>query len=221
MASGFTINGVDFDALFEPDIKGDGPSAPAFTVNGVALKYAALAYGTKRADVGFQQNGVDVSNLWAQKGSAVYQGVRPDLVLFLEVSIPQGWTGPSGLPYAVSMRGSGTFIIDRGPSTAAETGPWTTDGQPPITPYEVIVTDLVTTGDNAWQITNNCTTWTPLNQSVGNRAIVTANFNSTSAFNNVREGSYRLRVRNASTQAEVFNKVMNISLVAGTTGGNS
>lgn len=72
MAKGFTSDGVDFDDLFDPDVMGDGPAAVWLENNDVPLRYAALAYGTKRADVGYDDNGVDVSNLWAAKGTAVH-----------------------------------------------------------------------------------------------------------------------------------------------------
>jgi len=72
MPTEFTSDGVDFDDLFDPDIKGDGAQATWLENNGTPLRYAALSYGTKRADVGFEDGGVDVSNLWAAKGTAVY-----------------------------------------------------------------------------------------------------------------------------------------------------
>lgn len=72
MASGVKSKGVDLDDLFDPDIVGDGPVAAGIKSGGVALKYAALKYGTKRADVGIADAGVDVSNKWAAKGTASY-----------------------------------------------------------------------------------------------------------------------------------------------------
>lgn len=85
MAKGFTSGGVDFDDLFDPDVIGDGPAAPFLTSGGVSLKYAALAYGTKRADVGFRNSsGVDVSNLWAAKGTAVYAEISDQNITEVE-----------------------------------------------------------------------------------------------------------------------------------------
>jgi hypothetical protein len=72
MPTEFASDGVDFEDLFDPDIVGNGPQATWLENNGVPLRYAALSYGTKRADVGYDDGGVDASNLWAQKGSAVY-----------------------------------------------------------------------------------------------------------------------------------------------------
>lgn len=72
MASGIKSNGVDLDDLFEPDVKGDGPAAPGVQSGGVPRRYAALKYGSKRANVGIANAGSDVSNLWAAKGTAIY-----------------------------------------------------------------------------------------------------------------------------------------------------
>ncbi|MBD9478521.1 hypothetical protein [Pseudoxanthomonas sp. PXM02] len=73
MAKNIRSGGVDFDDLFDPDVMGDGPSATFLKSGGVPLKYAALSYGTKRADVGYRDSAdVDVSNLWAAKGTALY-----------------------------------------------------------------------------------------------------------------------------------------------------
>lgn len=73
MASGHRFQGVDFDDLFDQDIMGNGPSTPNLRgPGGVPLRYAHIQYGSKRADVGRRQNGSDVSNLWAAKGTAQY-----------------------------------------------------------------------------------------------------------------------------------------------------
>lgn len=76
MPTGITtvIDGIewDFEDLFDPDIVGDGPSVPWLENDGVPLKFAAIAYGTKGPDVGFDDADVDVSNLWAARGTAVY-----------------------------------------------------------------------------------------------------------------------------------------------------
>jgi len=68
-------NGVDFDDLFDQDVIGDGPAVDWLRrEDGSWLRYAALKYGQKRADVGFRRDdGVDASNFWAAKGTAVYK----------------------------------------------------------------------------------------------------------------------------------------------------
>lgn len=63
---------IEFVDLFDTDVVGDGPSADGYRKADVAYRFAALAYGIKRADIGYAVNGVDASNLWAAKGTAVY-----------------------------------------------------------------------------------------------------------------------------------------------------
>lgn len=76
--------GVDFDDLFDPDVQGNGPTAPFLrTAAGVAVRYADISYGSKGPNVGYRTSaGVDVSNLWAAKGTATYvsSGGLPSLV---------------------------------------------------------------------------------------------------------------------------------------------
>lgn len=112
MAKGFTSGGVDFDDLFDPDVVGDGPSASFLTSGGVALKYAALAYGTKRADVGFRNSsGVDVSNLWAAKGTAIYK-----LGFDGKSYSAAGISGPDGESFGkvkISLFTDGTWTVQR------------------------------------------------------------------------------------------------------------
>lgn len=73
MAKGIRSGTVDFDDLFDPDVIGDGPSVPNLRSGGAPLRYAALKYGQKRADVGYRQDSVDVANFWAARGTAVYK----------------------------------------------------------------------------------------------------------------------------------------------------
>lgn len=152
MASGYRSGGVDFDDLFDPDVMGDGPSAAGLRSGGTPLKYAALAYGSKRADVGYRQGGSDVSNLWAAKGTAQYVsdgGLPPSLsaaeeagqlesiTVAVEFRLQRngflGWTGGGG----TWAGGGGTvgdaydtrFDVTAGPAgfatrTGSEVGTW-------------------------------------------------------------------------------------------------
>lgn len=72
MASGRRWSGIDFDALFEPDIMGNGPAADGYRSNGQPLRYAHVQYGARRGDVGYRVRGQDVASLWAAKGTATY-----------------------------------------------------------------------------------------------------------------------------------------------------
>jgi hypothetical protein len=72
--------GQDFTALFDPDIKGDGPLATGFRrSNGTTLNYANIIYGTEiSSNTGFRlANGADDRTLWAAFGTAHYIPVIP------------------------------------------------------------------------------------------------------------------------------------------------
>lgn len=122
MPSGYRSQGVDFDDLFDPDVVGDGPAAAGYTVAGAPLKYAALKYGTKRANVGYAVNGSDASNLWAAKGTASYN-------LPIEgKSYQSNQSGLNGTAQLIfSMKSDGTYTIVRsvrGVLTTLDTGTW-------------------------------------------------------------------------------------------------
>jgi hypothetical protein len=130
----YKSGGVDFDNLFDPDTVGDGPSAPNFKQGGVPLKYAALKYGTKRPDVGYAQAGVDVSNLWAQKGSSVYAlPCDGDNAATGEV-LTNGQTGYAYAQFIIKADGTFTFRTVRSPNPSINdtnvvaTGTWNTAG---------------------------------------------------------------------------------------------
>lgn len=116
----------DFDDLFDPDVIGDGPSAAAMRSGGKALKYAALKYGTKRANVGYRAGGSDVSNLWAAKGTAQYvsDGGLPDQVIAF-LAVPPGTQAHVGAE--VTFQQSGT-VRWQGTGGAGGLGTWAPGG---------------------------------------------------------------------------------------------
>jgi len=101
--------GIDFSALFDPDVVGDGPTAPDYRVGGVPLRFAALKYGTKRADVGYAEKGVDVSNKWAAKGTAKYLLGPPDGIIVEN-------TGAGAAFTALTINSDGTWTASDGKS---------------------------------------------------------------------------------------------------------
>ncbi|HEY4294502.1 hypothetical protein [Luteibacter sp.] len=64
--------GVRFESLFAPDTVGDGPAPGGLLQGGVPIRFANIKYGSKRADINFQNGGLDVTNYWASNGSASY-----------------------------------------------------------------------------------------------------------------------------------------------------
>lgn len=104
----YKASSVNFDDLFDADIIGDGPAATLYKNRGTPLKYAALKYGTKRANVDYAQNGVDVSNLWAAKGSAKYTTSDDGAIYLSKVIIPNGQTDSARITLQV---GAGKYIV--------------------------------------------------------------------------------------------------------------
>lgn len=72
MAYPYNNRNIPLTELFDPDVMGDGPTAPNMQVAGVPLRFAHIKYGSKRANVGYTEKNVDVSNKWAAKGTAHY-----------------------------------------------------------------------------------------------------------------------------------------------------
>lgn len=189
--------GIAFADLFDPDVMGDGPTAPGYMVNGVPLRFAALKYGTKRADVGYAENGIDVSNKWAAKGTAVYQTVN--VLPLWHIFIPLHWTGPSGLGYALSLMKTGKGQRNPGPTEPDQIFDWTSDGNPPLRAYEVRLINVVQAGDPVWAFTNLVPSWSPLNAQTS-QTIARFNYNSSSATGEQgKTVDARLEIRDAAT----------------------
>lgn len=106
--------GVDFDDLFEPEQSGNGAQDGAFRKsNGAPLRYAALSYGSKIANVNYRSsNGSDVTNLWAGKGSVSYINPIPNL----------GQYEPT--PYMVQPATFMDRLMGRFDLTLTSTGTW-------------------------------------------------------------------------------------------------
>ncbi|MGO4222130.1 hypothetical protein AB4Y64_09800 [Lysobacter sp. TAF61] len=130
MAKGIYSGGVDFDDLFDPDVKGDGITAWWITSAGVPLRYAKLAYGSKRADVGWRDSaGVDVSNYWAAKGTARYALPINGQTFTAGYSAPTNQTGTAFATVTVALASNGTYTVTRGVRTGTTqlaSGTWET-----------------------------------------------------------------------------------------------
>lgn len=104
--------GVPMHELFDPDIMGDGPTAPGFRGSGVPLKFASIAYGSKGPDVNKRSGGVDISNKWAAAGTAVYVNLNtfPDLIEDVQV----GSSAPVTSSASFTFLRNGTFTWSPG-----------------------------------------------------------------------------------------------------------
>jgi hypothetical protein len=130
MPTGFESDGVDFDDLFDPDVMGDGPQATWLENSGVPLRYAALAYGTKRADVGYEDNGVDVSNLWAAKGTAVYALPINGQSFSISNIVPPAQQGSAAITFYIKSDGTYELQYSRthGGGVPSVLGTWLPNG---------------------------------------------------------------------------------------------
>lgn len=112
-------DGVPLHELFDPDIMGDGPAALGFRDGGVPLKFASIEYGSKGPDVLKRSGGVDLSNLWAAAGTAVYVNLDgfPELI----ENIQEGSSPPVTSSAGFTFYRNGTF--DTIPSGSGSWGP--------------------------------------------------------------------------------------------------
>ncbi len=106
--------GVEFSELFDTDVMGDGPSAAGYQKAGVPYRFAHIQHGTKRADVGYSENGADMSNKWAAKGTASYVAATIGIPAVIE-DIAQAITAPVTAAVTLSIRTEGvTRVIPSG-----------------------------------------------------------------------------------------------------------
>lgn len=165
--SNYKTAGLDFDNQFDPDTVGDGPTAPGYKQGAVPLKYADIKYGVKGPDCGYKQAGVDVSNLWAKKGTAAYS-----LPLNGNTYTSAGSTLGTGACVAelnFQINTSGWSLVASGTNATTTT---LASGAMPSGAVSIQITDtwLNSAGDtDAGTTTNTCSTYTtiPLSGTVG------------------------------------------------------
>jgi len=135
MAKGIRSAGWDFDDLFDPDVIGDGPSVANLRSGGAPLRYAALKYGQRRADVGYRQDGVDVANFWAAKGTSVYKLGFDGILVSAANGAKTNSTGNTTAAALLWMHANGTWEARRSATgggnnsnTVAASGTWIDPG---------------------------------------------------------------------------------------------
>lgn len=128
---GYNTNNVNFDDQFDPDVQGDGPTASNYKVAGVPAKYADIKHGTKGPDCGYKEAGVDLSNKWAKKGSAVY-ALPIDGGNFVARSDGQ-ISAAMDAKITFALNADGTYTLtcvgNTPDTTAGAAGSWLPDGQ--------------------------------------------------------------------------------------------
>lgn len=130
---GFDLNNNPFENLFDEDVRGDGPIANGLMVNGQGIRFAHIQYGQKGPDVGFAQNGQDVSNLWARKGSAVYSLPFNGKSYGAFAGAPTNSGGNAVANINLTLNANGTYTVSRGGAFVGspgvmESGVWLPNG---------------------------------------------------------------------------------------------
>lgn len=121
MPGRFLWQGTPWEDLFDADVIGDGPQAHSFTDEGVPMRFAHIQYGTKRPDIGFTVRiggvDVDVTTLWAAKGTAVYintAAIPADLIV-----VNEGASPPVTATVSISFNRNGTVTFTSGGAPTA------------------------------------------------------------------------------------------------------
>ncbi len=221
MATNFRVNGYDFDDLFDPYVSGPTSQNTELRVDGIDLsqRYAHLQFGQKRADIGYRlANGVDVTNLWAAKGTASYVIVGLDgKALYAQ---DRAATNQPNVSASVSVylgqdgRWSVSGSTSRGAygQSAPASGAWLAAGAG-VADYEVMF-QISDSGSNGHSVYNGAPGYASL--TTGRSASLS--LGSISAVNTTqREASFRVRIhlRRISTGAV---SITTVSGAIGTSG---
>lgn len=215
MASGVKSNGVDFDDLFDPDIMGDGPSAPGIQSRGVALRYAALKYGSKRANVGVANASIDVSNLWAAKGSVAYSiaGLQGKHLYVLDGGLTNQSAVSATASITISANGQWSAYGGNTDGAVAQPAPtsgtWLVSGGA-ASDYQVLI-DITSTGSADRVATTSAATWSALTQS-RSASLELPPISGNNGLVRDANASVRIRIRRASTGAVVSDTSATIQL---------
>lgn len=158
---------TDFDSLFDPYVQGTSPSS-GFPFGGpdFSTRYAPIEFGTKGPDVGYRTStGLDVSNLWAAFGTAVYtiEGLNGKDLFAADNAL----TGQPIVNATVQfqIKNDGTWSVAGGTTQGAVAQPPPTSGTwlpagAAVADFEVRI-DVVSSGHASRVIGNNATVYSP------------------------------------------------------------
>jgi hypothetical protein len=131
---------TDFDDLFDPYVQGSIPgNTGSRTSDGTDLagRYAPLAFGTKRADVNVRNSaGIDLSNLWAAKGTASYSLAFNAHGYNDHNQALTNATGTTTAMLTLTIANDGTWRITSRTGAVLESGTWLPAGKA-VTDYDV------------------------------------------------------------------------------------
>lgn len=173
--------GVNFDDQFDPDVVGDGPMATSYKNAGTALKYAAIKYGSKGPDCDYKQASVDLSNIWAAKGTASYALPINGNSYNSQYIIPPAETGSSFITFSITgSAGAWTYNV-KGLTTSGGAHTFAS-GPCPANAASVMFTwgsYTIDTGDSGGSTSNGAPTKTAISNNIG-ATYTTDTFNSSS-----------------------------------------
>lgn len=161
--------GVDLEELFDPDVMGDGPVAPALRLHAghPGIRFAAIAYGSKGPNVGYRSaSGMDVSNIWAARGTARYSipGLDGKSLSAIDAALTAQQSVSANV--GVSIFSNGTWTATAGtsqgaaPVPAPASGTWLPAGK---TGADFDVRFRVSdSGDSTRQVSNTAASFTRL-----------------------------------------------------------
>lgn len=218
--------GTDFDSIFDPYQVGTKPANTGFRhadgTGDIANKYAPIAYGTKAGDVGYRTAaGVDVSNLFAAAGTAVY--VANPLALNGQTYTATDYTLSGGSAKLTLTIGSdGTYSIKDQNNVVQGSGVWWSPGATAGigASYEAKITLTLTaavpTGATG-ATTNTAAAFTNL----GSGASCSAQcvFSGTGGGEKDLTYSVNVQFRKSGTTTVLSNSTMTWQINAGSTGG--
>lgn len=216
MPSGYKVNGVDLDDIFEPYSTGTKAAPTGYAVAGQDLRdrYAPLYLGSAAGPTGHTVQGADLNTIFAAKGSvsspiAGFNGKQ--LVAGDAALTGQQWvTAQAG--FALNSDGSWTVFGggSKGPQPQdpPTSGTWLVYGGT-AADYEALFEFTVAGASADEQINNGAPTWTSLHQSRGGSITLPQ---APGANADYREAAYtvRVRIRRKSTGAVVSDNSVGI-----------
>ena len=210
MPSGYKSGGTDFDDLFDPYVEGAKPGLTGYVAAGQDLRdrYAPISYGSKRADVGDKSGGQDVSNLWAAKGTAVYQSVVavPGHYVFL----PMNSTGVQYTDYPCVWGQDGQV---QSQDTLTN---WTSNGQPPLKNYQIRISEVSwESQDPDWLFVSTASAWTDLNSGTSAQIGYFQFRSDAVTAQRQARGQCRLEIRDVATGSIVLDQIFILDAIAG------
>lgn len=172
--SGYFVNGVNLDDIFDPYVQGDKPSGTGYSTGGQDFRdrYAPIEYGQQAALTGYTVGGLDLNSIFAAAGTASYVTPQWAGTENFVISVNTSSTGGCSAQVEFYLYSNGGYNIfptgvatsGLGQSSDSQAGNWILNPDPSIgAEYEarVTLTDIAPpTGSVTTQ--NQMSTWVSL-----------------------------------------------------------